>query len=75
MSAHNDIFAPVTIGHMRFQGCRDLVAECNFCHHCTTIIAGHLPDDTMIVSLGSGMVCAQCSHVGAVVRPNTAKPE
>jgi hypothetical protein len=41
-------FAPVTLGHVRSQGCRDLLAYCNSarCSHSTIINVGHLPDDT-----------------------------
>jgi hypothetical protein len=31
---------------------------------------GHLPDDTRINSLGDGIVCTQCGHLGADVVPN-----
>ena len=65
-------FAPVTLGHMRFHGCRDLLAHCNSdrCNHWTTMNVGHLPDDTPIKSLGDGIVCTQCGHLGADVVPN-----
>jgi hypothetical protein len=64
--------APVTLGHMRFQGCRDLLVHCNsgHCNHSTIMNVGHLPDDTPIKSLGDSFVCAQCGHVGADVVPN-----
>jgi hypothetical protein len=63
-------FAPVTLGHMRFQGCRDLLVECTSCHHRATMKAGDLPDHTAIRSLGDGIVCARCGEVGADVRPD-----
>ena len=64
--------APVTLRHMRSQGCRDLLAYCNSyrCDHSTIINVGHLPDDTPIKSLGDGFVCAQCIHLGADVVAN-----
>jgi hypothetical protein len=31
---------------------------------------GHLPNDTPIKSLGDGIVCSRCGHVGADVLPN-----
>jgi hypothetical protein len=64
--------APVTLGHMRSQGCRDLLVYCNSgrCSHSTIMNVGHLPDDTPIKSLGDGIVCAQCGHLGADVVPN-----
>ena len=64
--------APVTLGHMRSQGCRDLLVYCNFdrCNHSTIINVGHLPDDTPIKSLGDGIVCTRCGHLGADMVPN-----
>ena len=35
---------------------------------------GHLPDDTVIKTLGSGIVCTQCGHLGADVVPELADP-
>ena len=64
--------APVTLGHMRSQGCRDRLIYCNSgdCNHSTIINVGHLPDGTPINSLGDGFVCTQCGHIGADVVPN-----
>jgi hypothetical protein len=64
--------APVTLGHMRSQGCRDLLAYCNSdrCNHSTIINVGHLPDETPIKSLGDDIVCSRCGHLGADVVPN-----
>jgi hypothetical protein len=64
-------FAPVTLGHMRSQGCRDLLAYCSSarCGHSTIVNASHLPDSTPIKRLGDGMVCRQCGYVGARVVP------
>jgi hypothetical protein len=65
-------FAPVTLGHMRSQGCRDVLVYCNSdrCDHSTIMNVGHLPDDTPIKSLGDGIVCTKCGQVGAHVVPN-----
>jgi hypothetical protein len=64
--------APVTLGHMRSQGCRDLLIYCNsdHCNHSTIMNVGHLPDHTPIKSLGVGIVCTRCGHLGADVVPN-----
>jgi hypothetical protein len=64
--------APVTLGHMRSQGCRDLLVYCNSgrCNHGAIMNVGHLPDDTPIKSLGDGIVCSRCGHLGADVVPN-----
>src|SRR5262249_35632348 len=63
---------PVTLGHMRSQGCRDLLVYCNSgrCNQSTIMNVGHLPDDTRINSLGDGIVCMRCGHLGAEVVPN-----
>ena len=64
----------MTLGHMRSQGCRDLLVYCNSdrCNHSTIMNVGHLPDHTPIKSLGDGFVCTQCGHLGADVVPNWA---
>jgi len=65
--------APVTLGHMRSQGCRAVTFWCcnsDRCNHSTIINVGHLPDDTRIESLGDGFVCAKCGHLGADMVPN-----
>ncbi len=68
--------APVTLGHMRSQGCRDLLVYCNSdrCDYSTIMNVGHLPDHTPIKSLGDGFVCAKCGHLGADVVPNWPTP-
>jgi hypothetical protein len=57
-------FAPVTLGHMRSQGCRDLLVYCNSgrCNHRATMLPGHLSDDTPIKSLDYVIVCERCGH-------------
>jgi len=56
-------FEPVTLGHIRSHGCRDLLIYCGSinCNHSTTINADHLPDDTVIRALGPKMVCTKCA--------------
>ena len=65
-------FEPVTLGHIRSHGCRDLLIYCGSinCSHSTTMSAEHLPDDTVVRSLGPKMICTKCGHVGADVRPD-----
>jgi hypothetical protein len=67
-------FAPVTLGHMRSQGCRDLLITCNSgqCEYSTTMHPGPLSDETPISSLGYLIVCEPCGHLGARVMPNWA---
>src|SRR5437764_2143621 len=64
--------APVTLGHRRAHGCRDLLVHCNSgqCNHSTTMNVGHLAADTEIAALGLALVCRRCGYVGARVTPN-----
>jgi hypothetical protein len=67
-----ETFEPVTLGHIRDHGCRDLLVYCNSisCDHSVTMNADHLPDETPIRPLGARMVCMRCRHRGADVRPD-----
>src|SRR5262249_970705 len=64
--------APVTLGHMRSQGCRDLLVNSGSggSDERRIINVGHLPDEIPIKSVGDGFVCAKCGHLGAEVVPN-----
>jgi hypothetical protein len=72
MAQKRQAFESITLGHMRSHGCRDLLIYCEAidCHHRSVMNADHLPDDLPIKSLGSRMVCEQCGHRGADVRPD-----
>ena len=67
-----ETFEPVTLGHIRSHGCRDLLVYCGSinCSHSATMNADHMPGDTPIRPLGAHMVCSKCGHVGADVRPD-----
>jgi hypothetical protein len=54
-----ETFAPVTLGHIRSHGCRDLLvySSSGGCHHSATMNADWLPDETPVRSLCPGMVC------------------
>jgi uncharacterized C2H2 Zn-finger protein len=67
-----ETFEPVTMGHIRAHGCRDLLVYCGSinCSHGTTLNADHMPDDTPIRPLGARMVCSRCGYRGADVRPD-----
>ena len=67
-----ETFAPVTLGHIRSHGCRDLLVYCDsgHCHHSATMNADWLPDRTPVRSLWPRMVCTVCGYVGADVRPD-----
>src|SRR6266851_1550038 len=62
-----ETFEPVTLGHIRGHGCRDLLVYCGSinCSHGATLNADHMPDDTPIRPLGARMVCTRCGMIGA----------
>jgi hypothetical protein len=65
MPAHQrETFEPVTLGHIRGQGCRDLPVYCGSinCSHSDTLNADHMPDDTPIRPFGARMVCSRCEN-------------
>jgi len=66
-----ETFEPVTLGHIRSHGCRNLLVYCDSgrCHHSATMNADHLPDDTIVRTLGPKMVCTKCGHVGPMCAP------
>jgi hypothetical protein len=66
-----ETFEPVTLGHIRALGCRELLIYCDSggCHHSAKLNADSLPDETIVRSLRSRMVCTKCGLVGAEVRP------
>jgi hypothetical protein len=67
-----ETFEPVTLGHIRSHGCRDLLVYCSSgrCHHSARINADWLPDETSVRSLCARMVCTRCGMIGADVRPD-----
>jgi hypothetical protein len=67
-----ETFEPVTMGHIRGHGCRDLLVYCNSgrCHHSATMNADWLSDETPVRSLCRRMVCTKCGMIGADVRPD-----
>src|SRR6202022_1095133 len=54
-----ETFEPVTMGHIRGHGCRDLLVYCNSgrSHHSATMNADWLSDETPVGSLCRRMVC------------------
>jgi hypothetical protein len=65
-----EIFEPVTLGHIRSHGCRNILIYCGsiHCNRSINMNADHMADETVIRSLCSKMVCVKCGHVGADVR-------
>jgi hypothetical protein len=52
---HHETFEPVTLGHIRGHGCRDLLVYCESvgCNHSAVMNADWLPDETPVRSLSS----------------------
>jgi hypothetical protein len=67
-----EAFEPVTLGHIRGHGCRDLLVYCvsGRYHHGATINADWLSDETPVRSLCRRMVCTRWEMIGADVRPD-----
>jgi hypothetical protein len=67
-----ETFAPVTLGHIRSHGCRDLLVYCDSgrCHHGARMNVDWLPNEIPVRSLCPRMVCTQCGYIGADVRPD-----
>jgi hypothetical protein len=65
-------FQPVTMGHIRGHGCRDLLVYCSspWCNHSARLNGDWLPDDTVLLTLDWRMVCTACGLIGADVRPD-----
>jgi hypothetical protein len=70
-----ETFEPVTLGHIRSHGVRELLVYCNSiaCNHQTTMNADDLSDETVIRPLGARMVCTRCGHRGGDVRPDWSR--
>ena len=68
----SETFAPVTLGHIRGHGCRDLLVYCSSgrCHHSASMNADWLSNATPVRSLCRRMVCTRCGMIGADVRPD-----
>jgi hypothetical protein len=62
-----ETFRPVTLGHIRSHGCRDLLVYCasGWCHHSVVMNADWLSNDTPVRLLRSRMVCTECGLIGA----------
>src|SRR5689334_13720943 len=62
----------VTVSHIRFYGCRDLLVYCGAidCNHSAVMKADHFPAELPIRSLCARMVRTRCGHRGAEVRPD-----
>jgi hypothetical protein len=63
---NTETFPPVTMGHIRGHGCRDLLVCCisGRCHHSATMHGAWLDDDVPVRSLCSRMACTRCGIGG-----------
>jgi len=61
----NETFPPVTIGHIRGHGCRDLLIYCGSinCNHSATMNGDWLAEDVHVRSLCQRMVCTKCGMI------------
>jgi hypothetical protein len=50
---------PVTMGHVRSHGCRDLLVYCtsSWCHHSAKLSGDFLSDDTVLLEIEPRFVC------------------
>ena len=62
----------MTLGNMRQNGVRRLIAYCygNGCHHQEVVDVERWRDDIEIPSVGPRLRCQRCGRLGADVRPN-----
>jgi hypothetical protein len=67
-----ETFPPVTLGHIRGHGCRNILVYCTsgWCNHSVVMNADGLPDEMPVRSLCPRMVCTACGLIGADVRPD-----
>jgi hypothetical protein len=67
-----ETFAPVTMGHIRDHGCRELLvySSSGRCYHSSTSNADWPPDERVVRLLFPRMVCTRCGLIGADVRPD-----
>jgi hypothetical protein len=64
---------PVTLGHIRSHGVRQLLIYCSaglYCYHSAVVDADRWPDETVLLDLGRRAVCTKCGIIGAQMRPN-----
>jgi hypothetical protein len=66
-----ETFPPVTTGHIRGHGCRDLLVNCGSgrCYHSARLSGDGFPDDLPVRSLCPRMVCTRRGMIGTDVRP------
>jgi hypothetical protein len=65
-----DPIEAMTLGDMRANGVRSLLASCHKCHHEIIIEADHWLDRMEVSSFGLHIACTKCGTIGADVRPN-----
>ena len=63
---------PMTLGNMRANGVRPVIAWCSNvnCRHEAIVNIDSQSDDVFVPSLGPRMRCERCGQQGADVRPN-----
>src|SRR5262245_57635428 len=63
---------PITMGHIRGHGCRDLLVYCvsPWCNHSAKRTLDWLAVDTVLLDLDGRMVCTACGWAAAMSRPD-----
>jgi len=72
MARSTEPILPMTLGNMRQNGVRRLIAYChaNGCHHEAVIDVEGWPDDIPVPSIGPRLRCQKCGNRSAEARPN-----
>ena len=60
---------PMTLGNMRHNGVRAVIASCRVCRHSADVVVDPLADDVFVPEVGLWMVCARCGARGPETRP------
>ena len=66
------MISPMTLGNMRANGVRSLIAWCSNvnCRHEAIVNVDNQADDAFVPSLGPRMCCERCGQRGADIMPN-----
>lgn len=61
--------APMTLGNMRHNGVRAVVATCRGCKRSVEVVVDQLGDEVFVPDAGLRMRCSTCGHRGAETVP------
>ena len=60
---------PMTLGNMRDNGVRAVIAECRDCHHKADVVVDQLAADVFVPDVGARMRCSACNSRRIETRP------